>query len=145
VADRWHLLKNLREALELFLEQHRACLHAAANAEIEAAKQLVVGLELEGAQRPAIFESAAAATGQIGDDLSPSKAGRVRQLRREKRLERYQKVIELHQKGCGIREIARQIQIDRATVRKFIQAGEFPEIGQRRKMPSKLDLYNQYL
>lgn len=30
VADRWHLLRNLKEALERLLEQHRACLYAAA-------------------------------------------------------------------------------------------------------------------
>lgn len=67
------------------------------------------------------------------------------QIRREKRLDRYRKVIDMHQHGCGIREIARQMQIDRATVRKYILAGESPEIGQRRKMPSKLDPHNEYL
>ena len=30
VADRWHLVKNLREALEHFLERNQACLRAAA-------------------------------------------------------------------------------------------------------------------
>jgi transposase len=68
----------------------------------------------------------------------------VHQRRREKRLEPYRKVIEMQQQGCGIREIARQMQIDRATLRKYIQAREFPEIGQRRKMPSKLGPYHQY-
>lgn len=94
---------------------------------------------------PAIFENTDDATGQIRTDLSLIKAGRVRQKRWEHRLECYQKEIELHQEGCGIREIARQIQIDRATVRKFIKAGEFPEIDQRRKLPFKLDPYNKYL
>lgn len=75
VADRWHLLKNLREALELFLEQHRACLHAAANPEIEPVEQMVAGSGVEEAQKTAVPVKIADLTDQTGADLCPSKAG----------------------------------------------------------------------
>jgi transposase len=144
VADRWHLLKNLREALELFLEQNRACLYAAANSENELAGQSVARSERE-IQEPMVSKETTQPIDLTKAELSPTKALKVQQIRREKRLDRYRKVIEMHQQGCGIREIARLMQIDRVTVRKYIQAEGFPEIAQRRKTPSKLDPYSQFL
>jgi len=44
-----------------------------------------------------------------------------------------------------IRSIACQLGLHRTIVHKYIQAGEFPEIAQRRKMPTKLDPYHSYL
>jgi transposase len=145
VADRWHLLKNLREALELFLEQNRACLYAAANSENELAGQPVARSEGRETQKPIAPKETTKPLDLTKSELSPTTAMKVRLIRREKRLDRYRKVIELHQQGFGIREIARLMQIDRVTVRKYIQAGEFPEIAQRRKIPSKLDPHSQFL
>jgi transposase len=145
VADRWHLLKNLREALELFLEQNRACLYAAANSENELAGQPVARSEVGETQKSIVPKETTKPIDLTKAEFSPTKAVKVRQIRREKRLDRYRQVIEMHQQGCGVREIARLMQIDRVTVRRYIQAGELPEIGQRRKMPSKLDPYSQFL
>lgn len=145
VADRWHLLKNLREALELFLEQNRPCLYAAANSEYGLAKPPIAKSESIGLQEPIVSKEMPQTVYPNQAELSPTTAMKVQRMRREKRLDRYRKVIEMHQQGCGIREIARLMQLDRVTVRKYVQAGEFPEIAQRRKMPSKLDPYNQFL
>lgn len=38
VADRWHLLKNLHETLERYLDRDQACLKAAAEKEPDVAK-----------------------------------------------------------------------------------------------------------
>ncbi len=62
-----------------------------------------------------------------------------------KRLERYEKVMELYLQGVKIRTIACQLGLHRSTVHKYVCAGEFPEMAQRRKMPVKLNPYLSYL
>ncbi len=50
----------------------------------------------------------------------------------------------LHHKGMSHREIARQLDINRATVGRYIRAGEFPERASRR-YASKTDRYTDHL
>ena len=76
---------------------------------------------------------------------APTKIEEKRQIIRHKRLERYEKVMELYLQGVKIRVIARQLGLHRSTVRKYVYAGEFPEMAQRCKMPVKLDPYLSYL
>ncbi len=52
-----------------------------------------------------------------------------RKVRRERRLGIYEKVVGLHKEGFGIREISRNLGMSRATVRKYIRSGCFPEIA----------------
>ena len=119
VADRWHLLKNLAEALERFLDQHRAYLRQAA---------------------PLLQEMPAA--------VWPPTKGKAyeqeRQQSRKRRLERYQQVIALQQQGVPMREIARKLNIARGTVERYVRSGEFPEIAQRKPEPTSLDSYKAY-
>src|SRR5262249_6456941 len=103
VADRWHLLGNVREALERLLDRKQNKLG-------EAAKQLI--------WQPiatAVVPSPAAA--EPPPAKPPSGAERRRQSRRQRRLGRYQQVRELHGRGFGIRQIARALRISRRTVR----------------------------
>ena len=53
--------------------------------------------------------------------------------RRARRLERYQYVIKLHQQGVSLRAIARREGMHRSTVRRWVQAGSFPERPKRRR------------
>jgi transposase len=69
----------------------------------------------------------------------------VRQVRRGKRYERYQAVVELHHHGLGRRAIARQTGLSRNTVHRYLQAGTFPEQRVRPKRRSLLDPYLPYL
>lgn len=135
VADRFHLVKNLREALELFLEQNRHCLRAAG--------------EIVPRPRPLTIHD-----NKILAETEPSslltmqvmtRAEKKRQITRQKRLEKYEHVMELHAQGTQVRTIARQLGLHRSTVLKYISAGEFPEMAQRRKTPVKLDPYLDYL
>jgi transposase len=143
VADRWHLAKNLREALETFLEQNRACLRAAAEKQTEpVAPKLPETLEKID---PMSSDQAKSSINHVQSVRKPTKIEARRLIQREKRLERYQKVIVLHQQSVGIRAIARQLDLGRDTVRKFIRAGEFPEISQRRKTANKITPYLDYL
>ena len=77
VADRWHLLHNLREALERLLEQHRSCLAAAAAIPQPPSTPAEPLADLS--TTPAIL----------------TKAEQRRQTTRQKRLARYEAVLEL--------------------------------------------------
>jgi DNA-binding NarL/FixJ family response regulator len=56
--------------------------------------------------------------GEPAERVSLTRAEALRQMRRGKRYERYQAVVELHQQGFGGRAIARQMGLSRNTVRR---------------------------
>jgi transposase len=123
IADRFHLLKNLGDAVEDYL----ARIH----------RQLP--------PQPDSLKTPAPLPGPRAPDATLSHAERERQRRRSRRLERYNAVLALHAKGVSARQIARSLDLDRQTVRKYIHAGAFPEIGPRAKRPSLLDPHRAYL
>jgi len=112
VADRWHLIKNLREALELFLEQNRHCLRAAGetggNSEGREPSLDPASEENQTIEKLGAFPCRS-------DRSKLTKLEAKRQIIRNKRLERYNKVVELHNQGNAIREIARQLGLHRTT------------------------------
>jgi transposase len=112
VADRWHLIRNLGEALTRCLEQHASDLRATWN-------------EVTPPPEPP------AETLPIPP--RPNKAELLRQQRRSHRLQRYEQVLSLHQSGVTQEEIAQQLHIDPKTVRRYLQAGAFPEMAHRRR------------
>jgi transposase len=134
VADRFHLLQNLREALQRVLEQHLAA--------IQTAQMPVV-------ETPALPEadpsdSSAPLTDEVLTVAALPEAPRTRQeqlqaARRARRQERYTTVRELHAQGVSIHAIARQMGISRQTVRRLVRADQFPEHGVRHPRRRKLD------
>ncbi len=136
VCDRFHLLLNLQEALKRFFErkheqlkQIAACEHAK---EIQANRAEATG--------PEPTPQAAKPERKNGSPVHEQE----RQARREKRKQRYEEVIKLHQQGASQVAIAALIGLDRDTVRHYIKAPAFPEIV-RPKRTSKLDPYKNYL
>jgi transposase len=119
VADRWHLLHNLQEALVRLVERFRKPLKEAASR---------IGHEPElGKPEPANAEDSASAAPE-----KQSKTEREQQERRNRRLDRYQQVMELHQQHVSQREIARRLGLHRRTVRMWLRAGCYPERAGRR-------------
>lgn len=134
IADRFHLLSNVGDALERVLCRKHTCLKEAAHA----------------------LDRAAAETGQAGDKiLAPPSAAetgdrmpkheQMKQAHRARRLERYEAVIALHRQGLSQREIGRQLGLSRITVRRYISADGFPERASRPKRPTNLTPYEPYL
>jgi DNA-binding NarL/FixJ family response regulator len=121
------ILQNLKDALVRTLEQNQACLYAAAAAPKN-------DEETQPKPLPPVQSV-------VPDDRPLTKAEKKRQATRERRLARYNSVIDLHQKGMTIRAIARELGMGRGTVRRYIRTGSFPEMGERRKRPSILDPY----
>ncbi len=68
-----------------------------------------------------------------------------REARRARRLARYEEVAHLHTLGWSVSAIARQVALDRDTVRKWLRQGQFPEHQPRARRGSELDAHEDYL
>jgi len=125
VADRWHILKNHREALERMLNR----LHA----------ELTCLPERASTAEPVVPDPA---PGRVRR-LRPRSVGEqaVPHAARERRLQRYQQVQTLAAQGMPILQIATQLRMSRATVPAFAVAAVFPERAANRAQPSRLDPY----
>jgi len=129
VADRWHLLSNLRDAIERLLLRSAPQMKEAAGQASEALHP-----EAEPAQVQDIVE------------VSPLKAGqRHSSERRALRMARYEEVLRRCEAGQSIRAISRAMDLDRRTVRRFKRAGMFPERAPRCAGPKLLDAHRQYM
>ncbi len=172
VADRYHLVQNLREHLQQVLDRKRTCL------------PIVSDTPLTGVRASSIDR------GEASDDLPPEEVGvassesakaevsdtpldeggpqrpveqaetevnlscltyreRKKKISRDKRYARYEEVLALHRTGVSQRAIARQLHLSRKVVKLFISSPGFPEraagSGQRPKSKSKLAPYLPYL
>ena len=125
VADRWHLLKNLRESGRRFLTCEHKILEAAARhlAETEG--------EEEGSWTHRRRISLASRAKKI--DGGNERRGLYNQVR------------ELHRRGLSNRAIARLVNLHRATVRRFVSAEQYPARARQALRPSILDPYIDYL
>jgi transposase len=159
VADRFHLLQNVREIVQRLLDRHQAALRAAMAACESADDGSVVSaptvavlpevlplvqqkdssLDLSGTP------SDASATARPIVPPKPTKAEQQRAASQARRLARYNTVRELHAAGMSQRQIVRQLGMSIRTVRRFVMADQFPQRATPRKLPSKLDPFLPYL
>jgi transposase len=156
VADRWHLLKNLSQAFEnLLLREHRGLreagrLNGTKTHQSKAHQSRDQSRVTKGSQDVSV-------TGAWTEVVSmdslppPSKLSGPKRLeaekrqRRERRLDRYEQVVELYRRGLAMRHIIRLTQLSGKTVRRYILAAEFPEIAPRQPRPTQLDAFRDYL
>jgi transposase len=131
VADRFHLLVNVREALMRAVDRHHG--HV-----LEAAKAVAASQEPE--PLPAKTPESEPAAKQLPPDHRTARS----QQRRARRLERYRRVVELSEQGVSLRGIARRMGMHRATVRHWLGAGSFPERA-RRVVTRRTDAFLDYL
>jgi transposase len=123
-ADRFHLLKNLGEALEGVLARHLA-----AHRNRVAQESRATPLETSHAIHP--------------PKLKPKQA-EIKQAKREERLAQYQHVVTLRTLGFSQTAIADQVGVSHSTVSRWLSGGTFPEQHPRpRKM--ELDSHMSYL
>jgi transposase len=129
IADRWHLMNNLVEAVESILAQHRGRLVWQSAADLEEILP---------------FKAAEAEMLALPAHLSPRQS-QERQKRREARQQQYNKSLTLRAKGLTIEEIAAQVDISDRTVGRWLKAGSFPERKKRARQASLLDPFHDYL
>jgi transposase len=131
VSDRFHLLVNLHTALiRLFERKHDLLKRLAAEEHAYPAPR---------AEAPSTDLSSTLA------EPKPLPRKEVqRQARRDRREQRYEEVLKLHEQGISQVAIATLLGLHRDTVRCYLAAPAFPELI-RSKRKSKLDPFKAYL
>jgi transposase len=155
IADRFHLLKNLRERLKELMDRKQSCLP-----EVEEHASDAIPVKAQGIKSRSIHEPP-----EPQAESEPEKHYRTippfpyqrpagvsyhefqKQVRRDKRMARYEHVRMLFEQGHSQRAIAQQLKLARETVSKFVQAEEYPEMHhpKRGEKRSILDPYKRYL
>ncbi len=153
VADRYHMLVNLRDALKGTLARHQGALPL-----LEGAREA----PLLSSQRPTELPEVSAVPvdpprqHERAERLQDPGAGsteprtltaaqRRRQISRTNRLARYEQIVTLHREGRSQRAIARQLHVSRKVVHRSVRAGTFVERAPTGRRQSKLAPYLPYL
>jgi transposase len=123
VTDKWHLLKNLGEALQRCLSHHLTA----------SRKQ----------QTKVLSETVPTLQSKRTPSLSPLQEHTV-QLHRAERFARYEQAVALRKQGLSHQAIAERVGVGHSTVQRWIEAGTFPE-RKRREQSSQLDPYLPFI
>jgi len=133
VADRWHLMHNLANALEEFLLQKKKTLREAARTETESPEEDY-------------------ATSFSAGSLTPNRPGfwYERQLeasrkRHERIVEQWRNIRRLHLAGADVHDIAKRLGVSRETVYRYRGMEEPPEPVRFRRKRRVLDPYVPYI
>lgn len=124
VADRFHLLVNARDAIVRVLERHHAQLRESTRKVVEDQKAK--------ADASSSGASDSGSTEPQDREIPLTRTAERSQHRRARRQEHYEQVIELHRQKMPLRAIAKQLRMNRSTVRRWVAAGSFPERARRR-------------
>lgn len=119
VADRWHLLKNVREAVERLLDRRHKAVKACLKDLLPPAPEL----DFPGDSEPVKPVS-----------LPLTAREETREGKRQQRLDVFNRVHELHAAGTSNRQIASMLDLDRETVARYLPAESVPV---RRSSPSR--------
>src|SRR5262249_19193395 len=130
VADRWHLLKNLREAVERLFERSAGAVKEA-------------WATLPSAGTPSFDPAAQAAPAPSFEPTALSRLQLARQIKRAKRVERHQRVRQLHADGQPIRCIAAMVGLHRDTVRRYLRDERCPDWQSGRPRLTRMDAYRE--
>lgn len=134
VADRWHLAKNLGDALEELFSRNRSCLTNVR----PAAPAGTAHARAPSTRRWDVWSGAS--------PLAGSRAQKQTQrARREERLERYRQLMRLRERGVTIKGAARAVGIGERTANRWIAAGAYPERRVRRRTHRELDEHEGYI
>jgi len=172
VADRYHLVQNLREHLQRFLDRKRTCLPEVEDIPLKAAS--TSGPDSGGSlndQIGAVTSNVSAGSSQaertdqpqeqvepelphalVGQEIelaSLTYAERKQKISRDKRYARYEHMLALHRAGMSGRALARELHMSRRIVQRYLSSDGFPErapgSGRRAFGKSKLDPSLVYL
>ena len=130
IADRFHLLRNLTDAVQHVVVRHHAALR-------------VVGLSPPERSSPRVLAK------RGGPVSRPASTPRVAELRKaarhHDRRSRYDQVLELHRRGQTMMAIHRQMGLSRATIMRWLRAGQYPEQNPRTPRSTSLTPHAEHL
>ncbi len=123
-ADRFHLCKNLTEAVEKALARCRAEIRKSQKAEQKSAKET----ELK-TPPPRLLTS----------DGKPYSAHQT------ERYDRYQQVIALREQGATVKDIAKRVGLGKRTIQRWLKDGTYVETNYHHRHRSRFDSYESYV
>jgi transposase len=143
VADRWHLLKNVREAVERLFERQYSLITGV----FKPADPVHDG---QGDVSPKVYSET------ISPESNPQPAPsncipvspreEAARPKRGRRIERFERVHELRRQGAPIRTIARELSMSRNSVRRYLRCPQCPDWSpSRRKRHSRLDAHRDWI
>jgi transposase len=127
IADRWHVAKNLGDAVEDYLKRKRIRIP-----DVEPPGQssrLDRGSSVENVHGPA----------------EQMRKVQMNEQYKDQRQELWEQVQTLHEQGYGVRTIGKLLGLARNTVRRYLKMEEGWHVAARPKRRSLLDLYRDYL
>ena len=136
VADRWHLIKNMTDALKRLMNRYNKVSRKVA-VQIAEAEQanITEALKSKGSCKDTSKENRTnIITAKINNIAAPSKYELL-----------FHEVKELHRKGVSQREISRRLKINRTTVSKYIEYDEYPKRITPLRQASKASRFSTYL
>jgi transposase len=167
VADRWHLLKNLREAIERLFERQSTvigkALQAAETPTPPAGSPMVSKtaevLPTAEASPPVPPSELCALSGEPGlpEPVEPSppesssepalesSRRQVQRAKRQRRLGRFEQVHQRHRQGHSERRIARDLGMSRKTVRRYLRRQSCPDWVPGRPRRSQVDAHREWI
>ena len=122
-ADRFHLVKNLAEAVEKALVPCRAELQKGPKAK-------------EAAQSDVLEESLLSLVTFDGQPYSAHET---------ERYDRYQQVVALRKQGMKVKEIAKRVGLGRRTIQRWVSEGTYVETNYHHPHRSRFDAYAPYV
>jgi transposase len=143
VADRWHLLKNVREAVERLFECHLPVITEAlkpADPDPSRRPDALPGGKPDAATtlEPTPQESPSPPT-----PASPRQEAAL--AKRRRRVERFDRVHELRRQGTPIRQIARELARSRKAVRRYLSHERCPDRRPGRARRSGMDMHREWI
>ena len=123
VADRFHLLCNLTSAVERVLDTKRSELSKVGEPEKLSAESSIA----------------------VETPPKMTVAQERSRLSRDRRMELYSKVLELHKQGQTDRALGRALHMGRKTVARFLRAGQFPERAKPHRPGPRVNKFRGYL
>lgn len=142
VADRWHLLENVREALERFLDRYAGRI---AEAFAEPAPTPTAPTPDPAAVQEVVSSppSDPLTTAPPSPVATPVSLARQRPVtvKQQRRLERSHEVRRRHAEGQSLRGIARTMRLSWKVVRRYVRSDRCPDWRRGRPGPSPAEVY----
>jgi transposase len=143
VADRWHLLKNLREAVEGLLERHSTVVAEA----LKASEPPAGSVSHEAPPQTDVAVSAVQPSSpEPPNEPCPGSPRRqAERTKRQKRVERFEQVHERRRRGYSASRIARELGLSRRSVFRYLRRETCPAWGLGGSRRSQLDGYREWI
>jgi transposase len=144
VADRWHLLKNLREAIERLFERQSDLVDEALKAP-ETATESPCSPALADAVQGVVAVKPLSSPQPLIEPPPESPRLQAQQARRRRRIERFEQVQERYRQGHSARRIARDLRMSRNVVRHYLECNEPPDWKPGRGWRSRWDAHREWI